>query len=489
MEAITTFERDCSKFPAQYTPEWFARVDSVGGSEMHDLMEHSLVLAARKICRLITQTISHSAGAPSTSSANAREPSNAIPTMLNPLTAPPFSCTGAAELVVSREPKKKGPTSTADEFAILEVVPTAKSPSPPADLLDSPRSSCNGIFGLSGDIKVVSMSGNVAMGWGTLFEPVLCNYLAQRLNIPILCRSVSFFKDPFRFSPDGVLCDANSAAVLLEMKDPFVRIWQGWDVAQNDQLVPPHNAHPNPNAVPPHYIPQLQLGLHLIEFLAYALYVEAAYRRANSYGNACAIGLQRMRELRNASVLDTGIIGFYHAFGTGDLETVYNFSTIKNDLLLCHILTHQREPTDGGVFVPLYFREPSLDATQAREELPTSMSTTVMVAQQVFKSPEELPLAYNGLPLFGYMPWNLLGIHSVRVERDPSFMTATMLKNAQFVSNYIHALLQATYEQRMAALQQLYEIALLAGSGQADDIGKMIKDMAAMTAQAPKKIV
>lgn len=359
------------------------------------------------------------------------------------------------------------------------------------------------------------MSFEVATGWGTLFEPVSCNYIMQSLKISVYCRSVSLFDEPFRFSPDGIICDSSGAVGILEMKNPLTRIWLGWN-PQKNRLIAPELLKPAPDEVPLSYTPQLQLGLHLIPFASYAYYVEFIIRRANGSGRATAIGVQRMREVRDAPILDSGVIGFYHKCGTGNVETAYDFSSTKNDLLLCHVLAHQRDPSKGDVFTPLYFTEtlraaapaeekkvPSVDTLseslaglKIEEKASAAASTTVpdvpksdltaafqdpttAVASPVFKSPQELPPTSGGKPLFGYMFWQLLGAHAVRVDRDENFITPEIRQNATFVSTYVRSCIPMTNQQRLIALRQLRDIAVLAHSSQETEIETFIDKVSA----------
>lgn len=465
MEPISALEQDCKQFPAQYTAEWFSRTgDSVGGSEMHDLMIHPLVLAAKKICNLI-----------------AREKALATLSIYTPNTVSAAKAPVPAPVVISA-PKK--PARTDEEFVMVrtgagnDVAASSSAESQPieAEIITIP-------IDPKEDIKAISMSGDVAMAWGTLFEPVLCNYVAQQMGLPIYCRSVSYFRDPFRFSPDGIFCDSQGQATLLEMKNPFLRVWPTFNVSRNNQFELPHSSTPCPGDVPSHYVPQLQLGLYLLPFLQYSYYVEAIFRRANIRGISCAIGLQKMREVRDASIMESGVIGFYHSSGTGNLETAYDFRSTANDLMLCNVLTHQRSNDGSEVFIPLYFPPPEPNQIVPVSDnpiLPVSQcidrysSSTEAHAVPFIRTAKELPLTYDGKPLFGYMLWNLLGVHTVRMERDPQFMTETMRKNAVFVASYVRNCFDMSFVQRIDAMRKLCDIAALSGSNQITDIEKMI---------------
>jgi hypothetical protein len=442
--ALEQFKDECAHFPEQYTPEWFARVDSIGGSEMHDLNHRPIFLAVRKIRALLPKGPEKKA--PKRASRRERRKDGLIDTM-----------EGADIIGIAK------PTSVAPAAAPAAMSGGAAH----EDEADGVPSEDE-----EPDIKVLSMTPGVAMGWGTLFEPLLCNYTSSRLGAPIECRSSSYFKKPWRFSPDGVFRDANGDYALLEMKNPFVRVWSSWSAENNDSFFDPRELLSAPEDVPSHYNPQLQMGLHLIDFLSYAFYVEAIYRRAMYVeGPSRAVGVQRMRDIRDASILDSGIIGIYQEGRTRatNKSGVYNFGDSDNDVLLCNVLSHQR---DGAAsFVPSYFREDG-------SSIPPSGT------QSVYKSVKELPAIFMGKPLFGYMPWNLHGVHSVRVNRAAGFLTPAMCANAHQIAALVNRLMPAagaTAEQKISVLKELREQAARSSdqAGSLGEIDALIEDISA----------
>jgi len=322
-DILSSFEADCSQFPAQYTPEWFARIDTVGGSEINDARTNPHMLAVKKIMRRITEKI------PTPHSTTAIDP--------------------------ARDPR-------------------------------------------------------VIMAWGTLFEPLLCEYIARTLSIDIRCRSLSYFRGCFRYSPDGAFIDSNGDCALLELKNPMIRVWRDFSEEANTNLAQPHTFTPAPQEVPAHYIPQLQAGMHLLPFIRYAFYVEAIYRRTTTRGTPTALGYQKMAGVRNAPALDNGVIGFYRKTTHHQPEdTPINFGSRANDELLCDAL---RELRSDNPFIPLYF-----DTTGTP-----------------FRKHTELPRETDDGILIGYMPWALLGVHAARVMPDPAFMSSDLVQSIEYIS-------------------------------------------------------
>jgi hypothetical protein len=273
--------------------------------------------------------------------------------------------------------------------------------------------------------KPKNVFDEVPMGWGTFFEPLLCSYIARRANLTIDGRAISYQAGPFRYSPDGLFVDHAGHAVLLEMKNPFMRVWRTWDTARNDQLIEPHLSQPHPEEVPPQYIGQLQLGLHLIECVSYAYYVEAIYRRANSYGRSAAIKMQGMAKVRDASTIESGVTGIYHRGPRLARRALHDFSSRDNDDLLCEVLTHLRDGENS--YVPLYFAS----------ETDQTPFTSVGQLPDAFPACADASTPTN-MHLFGYIPWNLIGVHSARVDRAPNYIGQDLISRATSVVADIH---------------------------------------------------
>ena len=305
----------------------------------------------------------------------------------------------------------------------------------------------------------------VPMGWGTMFEPLLCSYVERRANLVVKGRSISYMPGPFRYSPDGLFEDHAGDCAILELKNPFTRVWQTWSVGANDQFVDPHLAQPAAREVPPQYVGQLQLGLHLIKCAKYAYFVEAVYRRATMQGRVSAIKMQSMAKVRDARVIESGIIGFYHAC-TGDSNTYIdlkrardspiNFSSRTYDEELCYVLTHLRDGDNS--FYPRYFQH--IDGVARAHSSVPYTSVSQMPKTITMSDLDDDEDADDGvddasgstdvdepknLYLIGYMPWNLIGVHTVRVDRDPSYISDTIVARAKEIVNAI-TLLRTGYE-------------------------------------------
>jgi hypothetical protein len=110
-------------------------------------------------------------------------------------------------------------------------------------------------------IGLSSFTGDIKTQWGNLFEEVIKLCVEYTLNCEILGEDLFVFGPPntyTSYSPDG-LSVVDNRVILFEFKCPFSRI---------------------PNGKPPiYYIPQVKMGLELLNVCQQGLFVEGVYRR------------------------------------------------------------------------------------------------------------------------------------------------------------------------------------------------------------------
>jgi hypothetical protein len=402
---LNEFDRYCREHcPIQYTPEWFALNDCIGGSEMGDLITNRIIeLCAQKVRRLLTgtqteyrPTIVHKRVTHDSSSTARVDPMSGM-TIFDEIDNSAKATTTSAVVPVMRIDPLAG-MSLDDGPMIEDTNATAIAPHPFAADIESDKS-------------------NAIMGWGTLFEPILCNYLVRRMKLQIVCRDITYVTPdaPFRYSPDGAFIDEKGEIVLLEMKNPYSYLWNTFEQDANEQYIAPHLAESHPEQIKPGYIAQVQGGMHILRKymqlpVSYAYFAEAIYRRINRYGSPSAVNMQRMRDIRDAPAIESGIIGFYHNI---KLRKVIEL-TRENDAILCHILSHMRAGIDG-TFDPLHFDK----------------------NDQIITKVTQLPRVHDGKHLVAYLRWSMLGLHTTRVSFDPSFWSQAIVDRAQSVRDFV----------------------------------------------------
>jgi len=228
-----------------------------------------------------------------------------------------------------------------------------------------------------------SSGGSVAMGWGSVFEEVLCEMIEIYLDVRVVHRSRCFLAGGIRYSPDGFI-NFDGTDLLLEMKNPFSRIPDG--------------------TVDTKYEAQMQCGLKVIPCVDHALYVDGLFRRWNPATETITPLLRQPPPPAGCrEPLYAGYLGFYARSAEYEfraLHTPIDFGDKTNDPVLCRILVNVREAcatTHSG-----------------RDSRPAQSPDDLMPTIRDDDSGRELPL-------IGYMPWALYDMHMVDVYRNPNF--------------------------------------------------------------------
>lgn len=127
----------------------------------------------------------------------------------------------------------------------------------------NPYSSIQRIIGER--IGMYKFIGNIKTQWGTLFEKVIKQYVEIDRRCEIRGEDL-FIEGPpgTSYSPDGLTILENESAseiVLVEFKCPYSRIPSG--------------------SIPEYYIPQIKMGLDLLNLPTMGLFVEGVFRRCS----------------------------------------------------------------------------------------------------------------------------------------------------------------------------------------------------------------
>lgn len=212
--------------------------------------------------------------------------------------------------------------------------------------------------------EVTPFEGRIAMWWGSLFETAIKKYVEIDRRCTILGENLYLEGPPgshLAYSPDGLAVmdveyreevsaidddDIEYATitrqeiVLLEFKCPFTRIPRG--------------------TMPSYYVPQVKMGLDMIDIATSGLFAEAVFRKC-SYDQIMPAPKQNMNILFDRSldqrpsgktVLACGLIGFYDATGVSD--------AFIQEIILHQHVTAGVEPNIGsdiGQFSPEIFTE------------------------------------------------------------------------------------------------------------------------------------
>lgn len=154
-------------------------------------------------------------------------------------------------------------------------------------------------------IGFTKFSGNIKTQWGNLFEEIILRFVEYDCACKILGENLYIKMDGkytgIAYSPDGLtvinrIRDGNLSPeiVLLEFKCPYSRIPTG--------------------IVPKYYMPQVKLGLQMIDITSSGLFVEAVFRMCSwdQLGEDCSYILDGKTLQYKTKPLAFGIMGFYY---------------------------------------------------------------------------------------------------------------------------------------------------------------------------------
>jgi hypothetical protein len=253
--------------------------------------------------------------------------------------------------------------------------------------------------------------------WGTIMEPVMASIIS-RLFGPVQYNNASYFKGPWRYSPDGIV-----NGKLLEIKSPFSYMFPAFS-PESRFITEDYNKN-----IKEQYYDQVQLGMNLLD-INETLFAEGIIRFLMYLGNRLIPEymppMQKMKypnsatsikdipeleyeEIHLADKIPTGFIAFYEKDYSGP---VIDFRDRKNKSVLCNAIYHKMETR--------YFYK--ID----------DIKKTVNV--HYGKIIEECKESNNVLNLYGISQYAILGLHFVKIQRDPNFITESL----EQIANGVH---------------------------------------------------
>jgi len=271
----------------------------------------------------------------------------------------------------------------------------------------------------------LSSQGNLFTQWGNLFEDVICEYFELAFNCKVYGADLFIRNEsqPYlAYSPDG-LTVINGNIVLLEFKCMFSR-----------------NSANNP---PVYYVPQVKMGLTMIDLPTYGLLVEAVFRCCswdqldfNNYGYNLSFG---QTKTNSSEILALGYIGFYFI---GRKENLKNNLALlikifedeydgefgnKENNFHCNDLGQTCEDFLTTLFAA--FIESSSEKSQEEKNIVRIWYSPVIDAAKkqkpdyndFIKFCNDKPYS-NDISIIGVLPWKLFNIKLHYIEKDIKYL-------------------------------------------------------------------
>lgn len=123
--------------------------------------------------------------------------------------------------------------------------------------------------------------GNAITHWGNVFEELIRIHCEEMFSCNIRETGSIPYKDGFlSYSPDGL-----AVVPTHKLKKQFSKLEKGVDENSPTQLVLfefkcPHSRIPS-NEIPEYYLPQVKVGMNIIDIMETAIFVQAVYRRCS----------------------------------------------------------------------------------------------------------------------------------------------------------------------------------------------------------------
>jgi hypothetical protein len=298
--------------------------------------------------------------------------------------------------------------------------------------------------------------------WGNLFEEVIKLEVEKRWKCTVYGEDLYIVGKHYgtSYSPDG-LAIIDGTPVLFEFKCPYSRI---------------------PGKLPPaYYIPQVKMGLCLLELPKYGIYVEAVYRRCSWSQLGPGPGFDRTLVDRPAtgSSESYGFIGFYTTpeqigraiedIGAGKIQFIETTGstaiTRDNPIGVPRYLTEYRRGNamnDIGISTPILFKnlmilmdKGYISAWYGRvhdESRPGRANVCINEDLERYKQFCGESSRVN----YGILPWKLLRLEWHKIEYEPTYLDS-YLPNITKVIDFVKSALPLDVEEKKKELSKFVE--------------------------------
>jgi hypothetical protein len=230
--------------------------------------------------------------------------------------------------------------------------------------------------------------------WGNLFEDVFCKYVEQDKKCEVVGADM-FYPDEegiFAYSPDG-LTEIGGEVLLLEFKCPYSRAPDG--------------------KIPKYYLPQVLMGLNMIDVANRGLFAEAVFRRCSfidhAFNNKRDYILHPKTKKADPIPLAIGLIAFYVADIVKCADFIMKLQGCYEDL---------SPDNDFGIMSEELFRE--LMHLYDQKAVVVSRGTVMTADNDA--TYEDMRRFRESAGVIGVLPWKLFRVDYHYVERVPDFL-------------------------------------------------------------------
>ena len=298
-------------------------------------------------------------------------------------------------------------------------------------------------------LGIVPFEGSVHTRWGTLLEDVLKGYVELAMNISIVADS-AFVRGPRRsyYSPDGVgIVDIAPETIdifgepvvsgrqiaLFEFKCPFVRM---------------------PDGRPPgYYVPQVLMGMDLLVLPTVGVFIEAVFRRCTlaqlgrgpkfdaTFNVRVAKGVAKrdeaLKRYGGRDIASYGIIGIYELHQSDAVPTI---GTLRD-------LGCVSGEEIGTIFEGLETHKNAAWYAPARIWPTMAEVESDMAAFVAF-------CCARGVAAVGVYPWKLLDTHTHYINKEPGFLSDTLLNRMDEMVDFVRSVAELSREEQMLVIDK-----------------------------------
>lgn len=286
-------------------------------------------------------------------------------------------------------------------------------------------------------------TGNVFTYWGNVFEELIRKSCNKRFKCNILeTGSIKYDKGFLSFSPDGLATISKSNLEKYINFDEYNLDTQHDNYLTLFEFKCPFSRIPS-NEVPVYYLPQVKIGMNIIDFLEVGLFVQAVYRRCTipdikyntmhtSYGHFSRTPIQ-------GNPLEYGYMALYtddenvHEYvdvvlqngqtkivqGVYDIGSLYDSKLFENVLELCltndvNIDYYYNKEYDQGVFEGDGFTRSMYD---------------ISLQRRVRLSIDKVKKKYQNKYLIGIIPYKLMDLYITPIQKTHTYIEDNDIHN------------------------------------------------------------